>query len=163
MSPHRARSLTFLSPLWYRQTAGPRWEGAGAIPCPEPRRGMRCGNPAVGWGWASLAGTGSRGARRPHHLPSPVAPITCSSPPGRDQDLLPARVRNASDPPPVHLPGFGAAWAGISRPFRAFLVRFRPEPIFPPVSRRPRGVAPGAKFAGSRRMLKGSESEPTSS
>lgn len=138
--PHCAKSPTLLSLLWYRQTAGTAvGRIRGRSPTQSPSAGSTAGTRRSGGAgllrWALVHAA----PRCPHHLPSPVARITCGSPPCHDWELLPAQVREGSDPPPVHLPGFGEAWGGVSRPFQCSLVRFGPEPIFPPVSRRPPG------------------------
>lgn len=146
--PHGAKSPTFLSPLWYRQTAGTAvGRGRGRSPTQSPSAGSAAGigrSGGVGllrWALAHAA------PRRPHHLPLP--PITCSS----HHLWLPTLSR------------LGAA----ARPRSIFLASGKPGAAFPDPSSvlwsdsdqnlffhlflvGPLGVAPGAGFEGSKRM-----------
>lgn len=99
--PHRAKSPTLLSPLWYRQTAGTAvGRGQGRSPTQSSSAGSAAGTVRSGGAGLLRWALAHAAPRRPHHLPSPVAPITCGSPPCHDWEPLPARVREGSDPPP---------------------------------------------------------------
>lgn len=147
LSPHCASSLTLLAPPHgcdrRRDRSG---KGPGAVPCPEPSCGARCGNRAAGWGRAPRAGAVPWGTPPP---PSPVAPITCgSAPPSRSGSAArpgPRGVRFAPSPP-SWLPGSPGR-----RHFQTLPGSCSDSNLnlfFHLCLGGPRGVAPGAGFWG---------------